>query len=59
MSYEVGCVPEVHYVVLVVPPVQVHVVWVQKHEGEEDDDDLHRFLPSVHKVSVEHIRVIG
>lgn len=46
----------VHDVVLVVASVQGHVVRVEEQVGKQQDDDLHRLLPSVHKVSVEHVR---
>lgn len=51
--------PEVHDVVLVVSSVQMHVVGVEKQEGKQDNDNLYRFLSSIHKVSIEYVGVLG
>lgn len=51
--------PQVHDVVLVVAPVQVHVVGVDQQEAEQDEQDLHGALPAIHKVSVEDVRLLG
>lgn len=51
--------PEVHDVVLVVSSVQMHVIWVEQQEGKQDNDDLYRFLSSIHKVSIEYVRVLS
>lgn len=50
--------PEVHDVVLMVASVQMHVVGVQKEEGKQNDDNLCRFLSSIHKVSIEYVGVL-
>ena len=47
--------PEVHYVVLMVPSVQVHVVGVKQQVGEQEHDHFDRLFPTVHKVPVKHI----
>lgn len=44
--------------VLVVASVEVHLGGVDQQEGEEDEEDLHGVLASVHKVSVEHVRLL-
>lgn len=51
--------PQVHDVVLVVAPVQVHVVGVDQQEAEQDEQDLHGAFPAIHKVSVEDVRLLG
>lgn len=50
-------ISEVHDVVLMVSPVQMHVVGVEQNEGKENDDNLCRFLSSIHKVSIEYVGV--
>lgn len=51
--------PQVHDVILVVASVEVHVIRVEKQEGEQDYDNFRRLLAAVHKVAVEYVRVLG
>ena len=51
--------PEVHDVVLMVSPVQVHVVGIEQQVSKQDEDHLSRLLPPVHEVPVEHVRRFG
>lgn len=41
--------------VLVVPPVEVNLLWIDQEEGKEDDEDLEGLFASVHEVAVEHV----
>ena len=50
-----GVRPQVDDVVLVVSPVEVHVVGVQQQEGEEDEEDLDGVVSPVHEVPVEDV----
>lgn len=51
--------PEVHYVVLVVPSVQVHVVGVKQKVGEQEHYHLYGLFSSINKVPIKHIRRLG
>lgn len=47
--------PEVHYVVLMVPSVQVHVVGVKQKVGEQEHNHLNGLFPPINKVPIKHI----
>lgn len=44
--------------VLVVSSVQVHVIGIDEQEPKQDEQDLQGVPASIHKVSVEHIRLL-
>lgn len=50
--------PQVHNVVLVVPPVQMDVVGIDQQEAKQDEQDLQGVPAPVHKVSVEDVRLL-
>lgn len=47
--------PKIHYVVFMVPSVQVHVVRVEKKIGEEKHDHFYGLFPTIDKVTIKHI----
>lgn len=51
-------VPQVHNVVLVVPPVQMDIVGINQQEAKQDEQDLQGVSAAVHKVSVEDVRLL-
>lgn len=44
--------------VLMVSSVQVDVAWVDEQECKQDDEDLDGILPSIYKVSIEHVGLL-
>lgn len=52
-------IPHVEHVILMVPTVQVDIFGVQQEEGKQNNQDLDRLFASVHKVTVEHIFLLG
>lgn len=51
-------VPQVHNVILVVPPVQMDVVGINQQEAKQDEQDFQGVSAAVHKVSVEDVRLL-
>lgn len=44
--------------VLMVSSVEVDVTWVDEQKCKQDDKDLNGILPSIYKISIEHIRLL-
>lgn len=54
-----GKAPQVYNVVLVVAPVQMHVIGIDQQEAKQDQQDLEGAFTAIHKVSVEDVRLLG
>lgn len=50
--------PQVYNVVLVVPPVQMHIIGIDQQEAKKDEQDLYGAFSAIHKVSVEDVRLL-
>lgn len=53
-----GKAPQVYNVVLMVPPVQKHVIGIDQQEAKQDEQDLDGAFTAIHKVSVEDVRLL-